>query len=172
MEHSNNKVFLHPGEFCFTGGQTHIHTLLGSCISITLWHPTLHIGGMCHFTLPRFPGARTDDRKRDGRYADDVMFMFQREAIKNRTKITEYEAKIFGGGNMMKSKGQNTEDSIGTKNATAAMTLLMQENVDILVAHVGEFGHRRIVFDTGSGNVWVRHIDNDGTRRESINGKV
>ncbi len=172
MEHSNNKVFLHPGEFCFTKNQSHIHTLLGSCISITLWHPKLHIGGMCHFTLPRYPGARTEDRERDGRYADDVMFMFQREVIKNRTKLTEYEAKIFGGGNMMKTKGQNTEDSIGTKNATAAMTLLMKENVDILVAHVGEFGHRRIVFDTGSGNVWVRHIDNDGTRRESINGKV
>ncbi len=172
MEHSNNKVFLHPGEFCFTKNQSHIHTLLGSCISITLWHPKLHIGGMCHFTLPKYPGARTEDRERDGRYADDVMFMFQREVIKNRTKLTEYEAKIFGGGNMMKTKGQNTEDSIGTKNATAAMTLLMKENVDILVAHVGEFGHRRIVFDTGSGNVWVRHIDNDGTRRESINGKV
>jgi chemotaxis protein CheD len=127
---------------------------------------------MCHFTLPRYPGARLEERKRDGRYADDVMYMFQQEALKHRTKITEYEAKIFGGGNMMKSKGQNTEDSIGTKNATAAMTLLMKENVDILVAHVGEFGHRRIVFDTGTGSVWVRHIDNDGTRRESINGKV
>lgn len=172
MQHSNNKVFLHPGEFCFTSKESHIHTLLGSCISITLWHPKLRIGGMCHFTLPRYPGVRSEDRKRDGRYADDVMFMFQREALKHRTKLTEYEAKIFGGGNMMKSKGQNTEDSIGTKNATAAMTLLMKEDVNILVAHVGEFGHRRIVFDTGTGNVWVRHTDNDGTRREAINGKV
>ncbi len=127
---------------------------------------------MCHFTLPKYPGARSDERKRDGRYADDVMFIFQQEASKLGTKLTEYEAKIFGGGNMMKSKGQNTEDSIGTKNATAAMTLLMKENINILIAHVGEFGHRRIVFDTNSGSVWVRHIDNDGTRRESINGKV
>ncbi len=172
MQHSNNKIFLHPGEFCFTKKQSHIHTHLGSCISITLWHPRLLLGGMCHFTLPRYPGVRSTERERDGRYADDVMYMFQQEALKYGTKLTEYEAKIFGGGNMMKSKGQNTEDSIGTKNATAAMTLLMSENIDILVAHVGEFGHRRIVFDTNSGNVWVRHIDNDGTRRESINGKV
>lgn len=100
------------------------------------------------------------------------MFIFQQEALKHGTKLTEYEAKIFGGGNMMKSKGQNIEDSIGTKNATAAMTLLMKENINILVAHVGEFGHRRIVFDTSSGSVWVRHTDDDGTRRESINGKV
>ncbi len=172
MQHSNNKVFLHPGEFCFTGDKSHVHTLLGSCISITIWHPKLHIGGMCHFTLPKHPGSKEGKTKLDGRYADDVMCMFRDEASKNRTKLTEYEAKIFGGGNMMKSKGQNIDDSIGTKNATAAMTLLMGEGVDILVAHVGEFGHRRLVFDTGSGNVWVRHIDNNGTRLESINGKV
>jgi len=172
LQHSNNKVFLHPGELCFTKKRSHIHTLLGSCIAITLWHPQLHIGGMCHFTLPKYPGARSEGRKRDGRYADDVMFIFQQEASKHDTKLTDYEAKIFGGGNMMKSKGQNTEDSIGTKNATAAMTLLMKQNINILVAHVGEFGHRRIVFDTSSGSVWVRHTDDDGTRRESINGKV
>ncbi len=172
MKHSNSKVFLHPGEFCFTGEKSHIHTLLGSCISITLWHPKLHLGGMCHFTLPKHPGLNSAKKKMDGRYADDVMCMFRQEAEKHGTKLPEYEAKIFGGGNMIKSKGQNIEDSIGTKNATAAMTLLMNENVNILVAHVGEFGHRRLVFDTRSGSVWVRHIDNDGTRRESINGKV
>ena len=172
MLHSYNKVFLHPGEFCFTKKQSHIHTLLGSCISITLWHPDLHIGGMCHFTLPRFPGKSVGTRKLDGRYADDVMHMFKNEASKYGTKITEYEAKIFGGGNMMKSKGQNIDDSIGSKNATTAMKLLMDEKVEILVAHVGEFGHRRLVFDTGSGNVWVRHTEDSGARRGSINGKV
>lgn len=172
MQHATNKVFLHPGEFCFTKESSHIHTLLGSCISITLWHPELHIGGMCHFTLPKNPMKSSTEKKVDGRYADDVMLMFKRETLKYGTKLTEYEAKIFGGGNMMKSEGQNVEDSIGSKNAAAAMNLLMQENVAILVAHVGEFGHRRLVFDTGSGDVWVRHIEKGGVRRESINGKV
>jgi chemotaxis protein CheD len=98
--------------------------------------------------------------------------MFKQEVIKHGTNITEYEAKIFGGGNMMKSEGQNIEDSIGTKNAAAAMQLLMAENIPIQVAHVGEFGHRRIVFDVNSGDVWVRHTEASGVRRESINGKV
>ena len=171
MHHSENKVFLHPGDFCFTNKQSHIHTLLGSCISITLWHPKLHIGGMCHFTLPRFPGKKPSESKLDGRYADDVMKMFKKETAKYKTNLTEYEAKIFGGGNMIKSKGQNIDDSIGSKNATTAMTLLMQENVNILVAHVGEFGHRRLVFDTASGEVWVRHIDSE-SKGHALNGKV
>lgn len=172
MQHSDNKVFLHPGDFCFTKNESHMHTLLGSCISITLWHPKLKLGGMCHFTLPKFPGRSTSERKLDGRYADDVMCMFKKEATKYGTKLSEYEAKIFGGGNMMKSKGQNIDDSIGSKNATTAMTLLMEQKVTILVAHVGEFGHRRLVFDTMTGNVWVRHTENEGVRMGIVDGKV
>ncbi len=172
MKHADKKIFLHPGEFCFLNNAAHVHTILGSCISITLWHPELRIGGMCHFTLPKHPSGKNEATKLDGRYADDVMKMFKQETTQQGTKITEYEAKIFGGGNMMKTEGQNIEDSIGTKNAAAAMQLLMAENIAILVAHVGEFGHRRIVFDINSGDVWVRHTEVNGIRRGSINGKV
>lgn len=172
MNHADRKVFLHPGDFCFTEGNTHIHTLLGSCISITLWHPRYRLGGMCHFTLPRYPGSRTEDHGLDGRYADDVMEMFRHEVSKHGTVLTDYEAKIFGGGNMMRERGQNIEDSIGTKNATAAMNLLMQEQVPIMVAHVGEFGHRRLVFDVNSGDVWVRHTDKDTAAAGIVDGRV
>ena len=172
MHHADKKVFLHPGDFCFTDKTTHIHTLLGSCISITLWHPKLKIGGMCHFTLPKFPGRNTSDRKLDGRYADDVMHMFRSETKRNGTSITEYDAKIFGGGNMMRDQGQCVDDSIGTKNAAAAMQLLMQDNINILVAHVGEFGHRRLVFNVETGEVWVRHTEKESQKTGVINGKV
>lgn len=129
---------------------------------------------MCHFTLPRFPGRQADDRGLDGRYADDVMQMFKHEVGKHGTALTDYEAKIFGGGNMMRNRTQNIDDSIGTKNATAAMNLLMQEEVPILVAHVGEFGHRRLVFDVSSGDVWVRHTDKDAAAAAAgiVDGKV
>ncbi len=133
MKHADNKVFLHPSEFCFLNNAAHVHTILGSCISITLWHPELHIGGMCHFTLPEHPMRKNDGARLDGRYADDVIKMFKQEAAKHGTKITEYEAKIFGGGNMMKAEGQNIEGSIGTKNAAAAMQLLMAENIGRLL---------------------------------------
>ena len=172
MQHAEKKVFLHPGDFCFTDSRTHIHTLLGSCISITLWHPVLKVGGMCHFTLPKYPGRDPGNRELDGRYADDVIMMFKREARQHGTRLTDYEAKIFGGGNMIRNRDQNIENSIGTKNATAAMTLLMEEGVDILVAHVGEFGHRRLVFDVATGDVWVRHTDNDGGDTGIVDGRV
>ena len=40
------EIFLHPGEFYFGDRHTRIRTLLGSCVSIILWHPRLLIGGM------------------------------------------------------------------------------------------------------------------------------
>ncbi len=127
---------------------------------------------MCHFTLPKHHGKRVNEYDLDGRYADDVIRLFQREAKRNGTTLREYQAKIFGGGNMIRSEGQDIDDSIGTKNSVAAMQLLMQENVNILVAHVGEFGHRRIVFDSGTGEVWVRHIESNAQRISSINGVI
>ncbi len=172
MLHSDNKVFLHPGEFFFMKEAAHVHTILGSCIAITLWHPKLHIGGMCHFTLPKNPHKMHKSTTLDGRYADDVLQMFKQSTKKFGTSISDYDAKIFGGGNMIRTEGQNIEDSIGSKNAAAAMQLLMEENVPIQVAHVGEFGHRRIVFDVDSGDVWVRHTEMSGARLGSINGKI
>ena len=170
MKHVENKIFLHPGDFCFLNESAHIHTILGSCIAITLWHPVLCIGGMCHFTHPKHP-IRSGSTL-DGRYADDVMSMFKQEVTQYGTKLKEFDAKIFGGGNMMKSRGEDIDDSIGTKNSIIAMQLLMQEDVTIQVAHVGEFGHRRIIFDIDTGDVWVRYTESNGIRRKSINGKI
>jgi len=37
-------VVLAAGDFHFGGGRTRISTLLGSCVSLTLWHPRRRIG--------------------------------------------------------------------------------------------------------------------------------
>ena len=65
------EVFLQPGGFYFGGGRTRISTLLGSCISITLWHPARRIGGMCHFMLPT--RGQPAGAPLDGRYADEAL---------------------------------------------------------------------------------------------------
>ena len=96
-------VFLQPGDFYFGDSETRIRTLLGSCVAITIWHPRLHIGGMCHYMLPRRPRHKADDVL-DGRYAEDVMQLFMHELKRSKTKPTEYKAKLFGGGNMFSNK--------------------------------------------------------------------
>ena len=170
MHHADKrKVFLNPGEFLFGEQGTHIHTLLGSCIAITLWHPDLQIGGMCHFVLPERTSADPETSIPPcGRYGDEAMELFERAAELHGTHLSDYHGKIFGGADMF---GTNSEEElVGCKNAEKAMNMLRLRNVDIQVAHVGESGSRRVVLDVSSGDVWVKHMAEDGHRFNSTSG--
>ncbi len=151
---NNKEHFLHPGEFHFAKAPEKIGTLLGSCIAIVLWHPVLKRGGMCHFVLPRRPNNK-GHKELDGRYADDAIKLFEQSAKKQRTSLKEYQAKIFGGGNHLPHQSDK-QDSIGSKNAEAAMTLLLERDVNIMVADVGENWARRVIFELQTGDVWVK----------------
>jgi len=152
--------FLNPGEFFFGESNCQIHTILGSCIAITLWHPILHIGGMCHFVLPgrRDPANVTRiGSSLNGRYSDDAMALFEREAKRRGSKLKEYEAKIFGGSNMLTNSTLKEDELIGTRNTEAALRHLTEREIPLLIAHVGETGHRRIALNVENGDVWVKH---------------
>jgi chemotaxis protein CheD len=165
MEHGIRKVFLHPGDFVFGEPGTHIHTVLGSCIAICLWHPVLHIGGMCHYVLPFRPKNEPRPAEPDGRYGDEAMQLFDMALRLHQTEYRQYQSKIFGGANMFGNRADSNETLIGEKNAAKAMQLLMERNVEIKVVHVGEQGHRRIAMDVGTGDVWVKYkSDNDQER--------
>jgi len=153
--------FINPGEFYFGGENCQIHTLLGSCVAITLWHPTLKIGGMCHIVLPYssdgMQSMSSSGELLEGRYADTAMMLFEKEAYVRGTYLKEYQAKMFGGSNMLKSSMLNEDHQIGTKNIEAAKQKLLEFGVPLLVTHVGNTGYRRIAFDINSGDVWVHH---------------
>lgn len=158
---ANIKIVLHAGDYAFASTGTQMHTLLGSCVSITLWHPQLKIGGMCHYALPYHSSVSSKQHSLDGRYGEDCLKMFVRSARAKGTNLREYQAKIFGGGNMydksaMMVDGTSKRQPVGHKNVVAAYELLTAHHVDIHVAHVGEFGYRQIIFDVATGDVWVK----------------
>ncbi len=148
--------FINPGEFFFGDTNCQVHTILGSCIAITLWHPVYKIGGMCHFVLPGRRGSGSG-RKLDGRYSDEAMMLFEREVSRRGMKLNEYQAKIFGGSNMLKNSTLREDELIGKRNTEAALKHLSERKIPLLVAHVGESGHRRIAFNIENGDVWVKH---------------
>lgn len=173
MKQGIRKVFLHPGEFVFGEPGTHVHTVLGSCIAICLWHPVLHIGGMCHFVLPNRPKGTPIASDFDGRYGDEAMLMFDQAIKLHRTSYSDYQGKIFGGANSYDGGAGSEQNHVGERNAARAMQLLMDRNVEICVVHVGERGHRRIVMDIESGDVWVKHQSPENApSMKSQNGRV
>ena len=153
------EVYLEPGKTYFGKGSVRVRTILGSCVAITLWHPTLKIGGMCHFMLPeRKTGLSTE---LDGHYANEALTILETEMTKKNSVITEYQAKIFGGGEMFgefyAANSQSEALSIGKQNIQAANQLLAAKNVTVAKSHTGEGGHRKIIFEIWSGNVWLKH---------------
>ena len=153
MAQTKREVFLHPGEYLFTKADERIGTLLGSCIAICLWHPILHIGGMCHFVLPS--QHKKVATALNGRYADEAMAMFRASVAQHNTELKQYRASIYGGANVVAALVKEDEDTIGERNAAAAMELLMAQRVAIGIVDVGESWPRRISFDVLSGEVSV-----------------
>ncbi|WP_150048011.1 MULTISPECIES: chemotaxis protein CheD [Methylomonas] len=150
-------IFLQPGEFYFGDRETRIRTLLGSCVAITMWHPRLQIGGMCHYLLP-LRSLVKDSSDLDGRYASDAIMLFLQELDKSSTWPHDYEVKIFGGGDQFPSHQRHPTLSVPDKNITAGQSLLRQHGFTIKVAHLGGTGHRNVIFDVWSGYVWLQHV--------------
>jgi chemotaxis protein CheD len=95
------EIYLRPGDFYWGGEATRIQTLLGSCVTLTFWHPKLKQGGMCHFMLPTRSSRREGEGvKSRGKYGTEAMRMFFEEIRRLRTEAADYEIKMFGGGNM------------------------------------------------------------------------
>lgn len=149
------EIYLQPGDFHFGAGTSRLHTLLGSCVSITLWHPDLHIGGMCHFMLPS--RGKKGIFTPDGRYGDDSVELFLCEIDKFGTPPGEYQAKLFGGGNMFSQLTGKKASEVGVRNVEAARSLLLANDFRIQSEDAGGYGHRRVIFDLRDGNVWVKH---------------
>ncbi|MBS1161051.1 MAG: putative chemotaxis protein [Proteobacteria bacterium] len=146
------EVFLNPGEFHFAAGRTRISTLLGSCVSITLWHPRRMIGGMCHFMLTE--RVRPVGVPLDGRFADEAFELFLEQVKAAGTRPGEYQAKLFGGANMFSGPASEPME-IGRRNVGYGRQLLAAQHIAILAEHVGGNGRRKLHFDLWSGNVWL-----------------
>jgi len=162
-----HEVFLNPGEFHFGRKHTRISTLLGSCVSITLWHPRQHIGGMCHYMLT--------ERKRpaiaplDGRFADEAFELFLQHVGAAGTRPGEYQAKLFGGANMLGELSGGQID-IGPRNVAYGRALLVANSITVMAEHVGGSGRRKLHFDVGSGDVWLAFPQGTDARIKSVHG--
>ncbi|MCW7472513.1 chemotaxis protein [Leptospira levettii] len=149
--------FLNPGEIFFGDSNYRVRTLLGSCVSIVLWHPTLYIGGMCHFLLPYPADIKLE---KTYKYGIDAFQYFISEIKKKHTKPNQYSAKIFGGSNMFLGEEReifrnDTTTLIGTKNTEFAKKILLENQIKVISEDTGGNQSRKIYFSIWDGEVWV-----------------
>ena len=159
-------VFLQPGEYFVGDAAYRIRTVLGSCVSVTLWHPLRRIGAMSHFLLAARGGAAgavrspcgLDASELDGRYGDEALHLMLRELLRMKVVVGQCQAKIFGGGDMFPAQKTRGQLAIGRRNGEAARSLLRGHGIEVISECLYGVGHRQVAFDVGSGHVWSRQL--------------
>ncbi|MBA5688638.1 chemotaxis protein CheD [Rugamonas apoptosis] len=149
-------IFLLPGQY-FVGGEGHrVRTVLGSCVSITLWHAPRRIGAMSHFVLPA--SERAAGGQPNPHYGADALELMLRDLAALGVAPSECQAKVFGGASMFAHRLRGNSQDIGRRNGAQALRLLRERGIVIASESLYGSGHRRIVFSMASGDVWSHQV--------------
>ncbi|GAB6897223.1 chemotaxis protein CheD [Kineosporia succinea] len=149
-------ISLVPGSLWFGPGPGTVDTLLGSCVAITVWHPFLLVGGMCHFLVPSRGRARAG-RDMDARYADEAFALMCQHMRDAGTAYGEYRFSVYGGARQLAGAGSGRRPDVPGINIHAALFLINSLGARAERWHVGGFGPRRVTFDLLTGETQVRH---------------
>lgn len=144
-------IKLLPGEFYVSGDDLVLTTVLGSCVAACIRDPRLGIGGMNHFMLPdgELGGGSS---ARYGSYAMEVLI---NELLKAGARRSGLEAKVFGGGAVLKSF---TDTHVGARNAEFVLDYLKAEHIPVLAQDLGDNCPRKVFFFPADGRVLVRRL--------------
>ena len=147
------EIFLQPGDLFVADADYRLRTLLGSCVSITLWHPASKMGGMTHSLLPT-RGIAAPQHALDGRYGDESLAIILNQFKQAGVPIAQCEAKVFGGGTMFPGHVGSQSINVGQRNGLAAKALLQKSGIPVKSEYLFGVGHRQVIFDLGNGNVF------------------
>ncbi|HOV14373.1 MAG TPA: chemotaxis protein CheD [Spirochaetota bacterium] len=144
-----NDFYLNPGELVFTKQPFRIKTILGSCVSVTLYDRVKKYGGMCHYMLPD-----SNDNHASTKYGNIAIPLLLKKFYLNHSKRHDIEAMIIGGAFILEN--QNEIFFIGDRNVAIAKDLLNKYH--ILVVHEDTKGDkgRTIVFNTLTGKLTTK----------------
>jgi chemotaxis protein CheD len=154
-------VYLKAGEMHFTDEPTVVITVLGSCLSITMYSRSRGIGGICHGLLPECEDKKScESGCREGlRYVECSILQMLRLFDKAGVKRHEIEVMCFGGADMFSRKIERPGlASVGRQNIMIAEASLRREGLTIRKQDVGGLGGRKIYFSTQNGEVLLKRL--------------
>ena len=140
-------VHLKPGEVHITDMPELVITVLGSCLSVTMFNRRLGVAGMCHSLLPEC-GNRETCRSgcREGyRYVDCSIRQMVRVFDKYGVPRSEIEVKCFGGADMFIRKSEKSDFfTVGKQNILVAEKIIASEGLTLRAKDVGGVQGRKI----------------------------
>lgn len=149
------QVFLNPGDMwtgeCRVGRLT---TILGSCISLVVFLPSVHWLGVSHAMLPS--RLRAKQGMLSGRFVDESINLFCRDLERYGATLQQCELRLYGGGDMFGTPLEQQRPiaqslKIGEQNLHKVMDVLNKHQVDILHLDIGGNCYRYLSVDLENG---------------------
>lgn len=149
----NQNIHLKQGQYCIADCNDKVEALLGSCISVVIWHANMKVGSMSHSLVDT--RNNRNNQNLDSKYCDEAIKKMIYELKIRGIKIEECHAKIFGGASMIPKLKQS---KIGEKNYNISLLQLNENKIKIVEQKVLGEHYRKLYFDVNTGIV----ICNDG----------
>lgn len=144
-----------PGEYYATTRDMLVVTVLGSCVSACIRDRLSGIGGMNHFMLPHNDSDPQSPLSTSARYGTYAMEMLINHLIKLGAKRNNFEAKVFGGGNVLRGF---TVSNVGARNADFVLDFLHTENIEVVAQDLLDIYPRKVYYFPRTGRVLVKKL--------------
>lgn len=152
-------VHLAPG--AFVSGQQQekqVLTVLGSCISLVLWHAPSQFYAMCHYVCISKNQPMGRIQPPDGRYGDQILPHMLRLLEKRRLDPSQVEASLYGGAVSQRAERLVPSFQVGLQNSEFALQFCQQHRIRLQRQMVAtEFG-LKLKFQTTDGIVTVQQL--------------
>lgn len=144
-----------PGEYYVTTRDMLIVTVLGSCVSACIRDRTTGVGGMNHFMLPESDNDPSNPLSTSTRYGTYAMEMLINHLLKLGGRRQNLEAKVFGGGNVLKGF---TAANVGARNSDFVLQYLDTERIEVTAQDLLDVYPRKVYFFPQTGRVLVKKL--------------
>jgi len=154
-------IHLKAGEIYIAEKPTLVATVLGSCISVTMFSNRLKIGAICHGALPVYKKNRCirETSNEPFKYVDYSISYMVSQLSNYGIKTCEIEVKLFGGADMFSfNNGNENKLTVGQQNIQVALNTIKEEKLRLMVSDTGGKRGRKIFFYTHTGEVLLKRL--------------
>lgn len=148
------EIYLYPGQLYAEPEPALVTTVLGSCVSVCLYDRVEKKGAINHYMLPLWNGDGLPSPK----YGNIAIPKLIEKMILNGCRRSNLIAKIFGGAAVLNSSSGLM--GVGDRNIALAKDMLRMEGIEIVAASVGDTFGRKIIFNTLTGEVLMKKVNN------------
>ncbi len=155
-------IYLKPCEIWISKSPSVVSTVLGSCISVTMFSPQFKVGAICHGFLPTKSSTCENDEVdvEEYKYVDQAIVKMAKRLKHMGVRAGELEVKLFGGAHMFSSRSGSRKIDVGIQNIQTAILTIKSSGLKLHSTHVGGVAGRKLYFNTETGEVYMTLIDN------------